>query len=149
MSSKRPIKPDIVLEAGNMASSPEYDDPDYIDDSLQLLTTRHNFTRQAPLVSFGDTSAAAALASRMAARLWHKYPNFTPETVRALLVHSSEWTPAMLARFTNAQGAINYEGLRRCFGYGVPDYRRLMSSADNSLTLIAQGSIQPFFKDEE
>lgn len=142
-----PIKPDIVLEAGNMAINPAHQDPDYIDDGLQLLSTHHNFTRDRPLTTFGDTSAAAGAAARMAASLWAKYPTFAPETVRALMVHASDWTPAMLARFTAPDGTINYEGLLRCFGYGVPDFRRLMSSADNSLTLIAQGAIQPFFKE--
>lgn len=143
-----PIKPDIVLEAGNMAINGAYPDPDYIDDALQLLSTHHNFTRDRPLTTFGDTSAAAADAARMAAALWAKYPNFTPETVRALMVHSARWTPAMLARFTAADATINYEALLRCFGHGVPDFGRLMSSADNALTLIAQGSIQPFFKED-
>ena len=149
MRSKWPIKPDIVLEAGNMATNEEYEDPDYIDDDLQLLTTHHNYTRQRPLMSFGDTSAAAALAARLSAVLWAKYPQFTPETVRALMVHSAEWTPAMLARFTDAGGDIDYEALLRCFGYGVPKESRLLSSADNSLTLIAQGAIQPFFKEDD
>jgi hypothetical protein len=53
----------------------------------------------------------------------------------------------MLSRFTNAQGFVDYEGLLRCFGYGVPNVQKLLSSADNSLTLIAQGSITPFHKD--
>jgi len=147
-NTKWPIKPDIVLEAGNMASNPEYDDPDYIDDGLQLLTTAHNFATQKPLVSFGDTSAAAALAAQMAARVWTKYPSFAPETIRALMVHSANWTPAMVARYTSAQGAINYEAMLRSYGYGVPNLRRLLSSADNSLTLIAQGLIKPFFKED-
>lgn len=142
-----PIKPDIVMEAGNLGKHPQHRDPDYIDDRLQLLSTAHDFTRQKPLRSFGDTSAATALAARLAARVWAKYPRLTPEAVRALIVHSSRWTPRMFARFTSANGFIDHEGLLRCFGYGVPDERELMSSADNSLTLIAQGSITPFHKD--
>jgi Subtilase family len=142
-----PIKPDIVLEAGNMAANSAYADPDYIDDGLQLLSTHHNFTRDRPLTTFGDTSAAVAGAAQMAAALWAKYPTFTPETVRALMMHAADWTPAMLARFTRADGSVDYEALLRCFGYGVPESGRLMSSADNSLTLIAQGAIKPFFKE--
>jgi hypothetical protein len=141
-----PIKPDIVLEAGNMGRHPDHADPDCLDQ-LQLLSTAHNFTAARPLVTFGDTSGATALAAHLAGSLWAKYPNLTPEAVRALMVHSASWTPAMLARFTDAQGFIDREGLVRCFGYGVPDRRRLLSSADNSLTLIAQGSITPFHKD--
>ena len=146
--TKWPIKPDIVLEAGNMAVNAEYDHPDYIDNGLQLLSTSHNFTVNKPLTSFGDTSAATALAAQMAARTWAKYPEFTPETVRALLVHSSSWTDRMLARYTNPLGIVDYEALLRTFGYGVPSMRRLLSSANNSLTLIAQGIVNPFFEDE-
>jgi hypothetical protein len=124
-------------------------DPDYIDDGLQLLSTRHDFAHQRPLTTFGDTSAATSLAARLAAQVWAKYPHFTPETVRALMVHSASWTPTMLARFTDDEGVVDYEGLLRCFGYGVPNVRKALSSADNSLTLIAQGTIQPFFKDTD
>jgi hypothetical protein len=89
------FKPDIVMEAGNLASNPSVADPADLDD-LQLLTTAHNFATRPPLVTFGDTSAAAALASRYAAMLWAKYPAMRPETVRALMVHFAEWTPATL-----------------------------------------------------
>jgi Subtilase family len=145
--SKWPIKPDMVLEAGNMATNPAHADPDYIDDALQLLSTNHDFTRAKSLTSFGDTSAATALAAHMAATLSAKYPAFLPETIRALMVHSADWTPAMRARFTDS-GAFDYEALLRCFGYGVVNLRRLISSADNSLTLISQGMIEPFFKED-
>ena len=142
-----PIKPDIVMEAGNLAKHPQHRDPDYIDDRLQLLSTAHDFTARKPLRAFGDTSGATALAARLAALLWAKYPTLTPEAVRALMVHTASWTPAMLARFTNANGFVDHEGLLRCFGHGVPDERALLTSAHNSLTLIAQGSITPFHKD--
>jgi hypothetical protein len=87
-----PIKPDVVLEAGNMGLHPNFAEPDYIDDGLQLLSTPHNFAQARPLISFGDTSAATALASRLAALVWAKYPSLQPETVRALIVHSAQWT---------------------------------------------------------
>ncbi|GEP60429.1 S8 family peptidase [Reyranella soli] len=147
-NTKWPIKPDVVLEAGNMARHPDYEDPDYIDDALQLLTTAQNFTARRPLTVFGDTSAATAVASRLGAMLMAKYPQLTPEAVRALIVHSAKWTGPMLQRFTNTNGEIDYHAVVRCFGYGVPNVRELLSSADNSLTLIAQDSIQPFQKEE-
>jgi hypothetical protein len=144
---KWPIKPDIVMEAGNMATNPAVADPDYLDDLL-LLTTAHGFTLGPPLTTFGDTSGAAALAARFAAIVWAKYPALTPETIRALMVHSAEWTPAMLARFTDAHHTVDYKNLLRCFGHGVPNLRRLLSSLDNSLTLVAESDLQPFFRDE-
>jgi hypothetical protein len=97
---KWPIKPDIVMEAGNMARNAAFAEPDYIDDGLQLLSTTSSFLLNRPLASFGDTSAAAALAARIAAMLPAKYPDLSPEAVRALIVHSADWTPQMLQRFT-------------------------------------------------
>ncbi len=134
------------MEAGNLATNPIFADPDYLDD-LQLLTTAHNFIAHPPLTTFGDTSAAAALAARLAAMVWAKYPILWPETIRALMVHSAEWTPAMLARFTDPYGQVDYKTLLRCFGHGVPNLTRLLSSLNNSLTLVAEGEIQPFFKE--
>ena len=55
-----PIKPDIVMEGGNMAVNPNYVNADYIDDSLQLISTGHQFDTNKLLISFGDTSAASA-----------------------------------------------------------------------------------------
>ena len=146
---KWPIKPDIVMEAGNMARNPAFQDPDYIDDGLQLLSISHDFANRRPLTSFGDTSAATAVAARFAAMVWAKYPDRAPETVRALMVHAAQWTPAMRARFTAADGSIDYTNLVRCFGYGVPNLQNLLSSLDNSLTLVVESEIQPFFKDAD
>lgn len=142
-----PIKPDIVMEAGNLASNPATADPADLED-LQLLTTAHDFTLHPPLTTFGDTSAASALAARFAAMVWAKYPALNPETVRGLMVHAAEWTPAMLARFTDAAGAIDCKNLLRCFGHGVPNLGRLLSSLDNALTLVAESDIRPFFKED-
>ena len=145
---KWPIKPDLVMEAGNMGRNPEHEEPDYIDPALQLLSASKNFAGGNALTSFGDTSAATALAARFAAMVWAKYPNMTPETIRALMVHSAEWTPEMLAAcMENDQ--LNLKKLVRCYGHGVPKMQSLLSSLDNSLTLVVQSELQPFFKDDD
>lgn len=54
----------------------------------------------------------------------------------------------MKARFTPLQSQSNYRQLLRYCGYGVPNMTDLFWSAQNALTLIAQDSLQPFFKDE-
>lgn len=145
-----PIKPDIVMEAGNMAISPHDGRADYIDDALQLLSTGHRFEIDRQLISFGDTSAASALAARLATKVQAQYPDYWPETVRALLVHSATWTQAMQSRILPANPKQNdYRRLLRYCGYGVPDEASLFWSASNALTLIAQESLQPFFKDDD
>ena len=55
----------------------------------------------------------------------------------------------MIARATDGEGRLDTGRLLRTFGYGTPNPERLFYSAGNNLTLIAQDSLQPFFKDEE
>jgi len=147
-SLKVPFKPDIVMEAGNMGRPPGGGAPDFLD-GLQLLTTNHQFAvGQRPFATFQDTSAATALAANLAAQLLARYPAFAPETLRGFMVHSAYWTGAMKKRATDEHGKVDMGRLLRTFGYGTPDPERLFYSAGNSLTLIAQDSLQPFFKDE-
>ena len=136
-----PIKPEIVMEGGNYVCNGIYRSncPD-----LSLLTTIVHPTGRL-LSNMGDTSAATASAARLAAILWSHYPTFRPETVRAILVHSAEWTPAMCARFPgNAKADVQRR--LRCFGYGVPRIKRALYSAENAATLIYEGELQPFQK---
>lgn len=142
-----PLKPDIVMEGGNMARRP--DDGQAVDvPSLQLLSSSHNVAAK-PLTVMRETSAATALAARMAAILQSEYPDFWPETVRALLIHSAEWTPAMKQRFLPLDTREKMRQLLRYCGFGRPDMIDMLWSARNKLTLIAQDSLQPFDKIDE
>jgi len=141
-----PIKPDIVMEGGNMATSPEDGSADYIDDALQLVSTGHDFALGKQLIAFGDTSAATALAARLAATVQAQYPEYWPETLRALLVHSAQWTDAMKARFNPLRTQDHYRQLLRYCGYGTPNVEELLWSARDALTLITQDRLRPFDK---
>ena len=139
-----PFKPDIVFEGGNTAA----DASGFIDDhdSLALLTTHFQF-QQRLLTVTGDTSAATALACRLAAELWAEYPNFWPETIRALIVHSAQWTPEMLGGINLATATKDrISDLLHTYGYGRPDFDRAASSTNSRTTLICQDSLQPFVK---
>lgn len=139
--SNAPIKPELVLEAGNRAINAGRTEVLTLP-SLGLLAAGSD--PRFPLVSFDQTSAATAQCSRLAAQISADHPEFWPEMVRGLLVHSAEWTPPMLADF-NARGSKRerYELVRK-YGYGVPSYDRATASANNSLALFAQAEIQPF-----
>ncbi|WP_293910432.1 S8 family serine peptidase, partial [Deinococcus sp.] len=89
-----PVKPDVVFEGGNLLSDGV---ATWREPALSLLTTGHDVTR-AHLTEFTDTSAATALAAQLAANIYADQPTRWPETVRGLMVHSAEWTPAMRAR---------------------------------------------------
>lgn len=141
-----PIKPEIVLEAGNRAINEHGTEVVSGVPSLSLLTTDKNFLRF-PLTTFWATSAATAQAAGMVAEIMAEHPTFWPETIRALLVHSADWTPAMRARIDAAPGKRAKVNLLRHFGYGVPRLDRALHSARNDLALIAQSTIKPFRRD--
>jgi hypothetical protein len=134
-----PIKPDLVMEGGNYIQKGT--DRSSCAD-LSLLTTIMDPTGRLLTVT-RDTSAATAAAARMAALIWSHYPKLWPETVRALMVHSARWTPAMLERFPGRSKADVQKRLR-CYGYGAPDLRRAIHSAENAATLVYEGELQPF-----
>jgi len=139
-----PVKPDIVMEGGNNAIDPSTSRADFVDD-LSLLTTKVS-PQGAQLTTTADTSAATALAAKLAAQIWAEYPHLWPESVRALLIHSARWTDAMLSEFPRAADRQNR---LRCYGYGTPDIQRTLSSISNAATLIVQESLQPFHKDTD
>ena len=136
-----PVKPEILLNGGNMVSNGK--DVDF-DSELELLTTGKNFT-STPFSTISGTSSATAEASYMAARLYEAYPDLWPETVRALLVHSAQWTHEMKKQFldedTKTKGRRNL--LRTC-GYGVADLNRAIECQKNSVNMVIQDELQPF-----
>jgi hypothetical protein len=139
-----PLKPDVVFEGGNWivgergtrSPCPE----------THLLTTAVHPTG-ALFDTNADTSAAAAQAARLAAIIQARYPNLRAETVRALLVHSAEWTDAM-RRLVPADGQVQVMKRIRTFGFGVPSIERALYSLTNAVTLVAEGAIQPYRRGE-
>jgi len=138
-----PVKPDILMEGGNIAISPDAHSID-TPQALQLLTTNAPLRNQRLLTVTSATSASTAQAAHLGASILAEYPAFWPETVRALMVHSAEWTPAMRRRLDAAPNNSARDSLRRRYGMGVADRIRAIRSAADALTLVAQDSIQPF-----
>ncbi|MCX2429621.1 S8 family peptidase [Pedobacter sp. GR22-10] len=139
--SQWPIKPDIVMEGGNCSTDGVAVSDHY---SLKLLTADKEYPKYT-FLPFGDTSGAAGLAAKMAAQLRTAYPSFWPETIRALMVHSADWTANMLGnRDFNELNEADRKLLLRSVGYGVPVLDDALYSASNSLTLIAEREIQPY-----
>jgi hypothetical protein len=139
-----PAKPDVVLEGGNWAASGDQVD---CPDDLGLLTTFRDPTRR-HFEIFRDTSAATALAGNLAGQIMAAMPERWPETIRALIVHSAEWTQPMKERFDAANSEQRKLALLRTYGYGVPTYERAVLSAANDLTLISEDEFQPFHRED-
>jgi hypothetical protein len=143
--SNWPIKPEIVMEGGNYAK----DKSGFVtsNESLSLITTRRDFQNKL-FTMCGDTSAATAQASRHAALVASEYPEFWPETIRGILIHSADYTKL---NFENKQiKQLKQEDqikILRKIGYGHPNLNTALSSGKSICTLIIQDEIQPFIKD--
>lgn len=112
--------------------------------ALSLRSTGH--ANDQALASANATSAATAQAARLGALVMATYPEYWPETVRALIVHAAEWTPTMRNELAEARRR-NLEAqqhvLRR-YGWGVPSEERVLSSSDHAVTLVVQDEFTPF-----
>lgn len=137
-----PLKPEVLFEGGNVAIDPPGAQTE-LPISLQLLTTDRNHTVH-PVAAFCMTSAATAQAARLAAQVYCAYPDFWPETARALLVHHADWTNAQKARYLVDNTSAARRHLLRACGYGVPDSQKVLSSVRNRVTLVAQEILQPY-----
>ncbi|MEH6306204.1 S8 family peptidase [Olivibacter sp. CPCC 100613] len=136
-------KPEIVMEGGNQALQHQ---GVLTPDSMQLLSTSKG-TTLTWLTTFGDTSGATALASRFAAQVYTRYPKLWPETIRALIIHTADWTSEMLGEDKKHIRQLKTEQkpkLLQTVGYGVPNLPRALHSVKNSLSLIAEAILKPY-----
>lgn len=137
-----PIKPDVVLEGGNLGVDPATGHGDDIDDLALLTTFRRPQERM--FTTTGDTSAATAQVARMGAQILADRPDLWPETIRALVVHSAEWTQAMRGHLPAVPSQTAKRALIRRYGYGVPDLTRAIRSLSNDVTMVIEGNVQPY-----
>jgi len=112
--------------------------------ALSLRTTGH--ANDQALAAANATSAATAQAARLAALVMATYPEYWPETVRALLVHAAEWTPVMRKKLDVARqrGLQAQQLLLRRYGWGAPTEERVLFSSDQAVTLVVQDQFTPF-----
>lgn len=145
--NKWPVKPEILMEGGNSIAGIDGISIDECCPDLSLLSTYYD-PQTAHFSPFNMTSAATAQAAWFAAQIQAEYPDYWPETIRGLLIHSAKWTDTLKQQFLENESKTAYKQLLRICGYGVPNLERARYSASNSLTLIAQSELQPFDKKE-
>lgn len=134
VGGSRALKPDLVIEGGNLSADSATCRE---DEAMQLLTTARGHAIGPWLATASKTSAATSRVSGLAAEVWQANPTARPETIRALLVHSARWTPAMRSQFPDRRD------LRRAVGYGTPSLERARFSENARPTVIFEGRIHP------
>ncbi|MCA9577803.1 MAG: S8 family peptidase [Polyangiales bacterium] len=139
-----PIKPDVVFEGGNVVKNGK-DEVSFPCPDLSLLST-HFKPAERSFALTEATSAATAQAARLVALVSADYPRFWPETLRALVVHSAEWSAQMQTHLRGASGKRARAKLVQRYGFGMPSPERALRSANDALTLVLQRRIRPFAK---
>ncbi|MDN7125918.1 S8 family peptidase [Pseudidiomarina sp. 1APR75-33.1] len=140
---KKPIKPDVVFEGGNVAIDAS---GGFTHSSLSLLTTDHDIQNRM-FTTFWATSAATALAANFAAQIYSRYPKLRAETVRGLIVHSAQWNDALKAQIQGSHTPKQLAAkLMRRVGYGIPNLEVALDSASQRVSVIIEDEITPFNK---
>jgi hypothetical protein len=141
-SREWPIKPEVLFEGGNLAvdsSGTETSQP----HTLQMLTTSRTGANR-PTVTFNMTSAATALASRLAAQIMTTYPDAWPETVRGLIVHHASWSQAQKDRYLVDNSQATKRRMLQTCGYGIVSQERALHSVRDGVTVLVQSTLQPY-----
>ena len=136
------IKPEIVMEGGNAVKGIQntLDAP----SDLSLVVADAGDGRVAGnFNSFNATSAATGLAARLAAKIKYYNSGLNALSVRALMIHSAEWTQEMKDLCTE-NGSLNKAVLLHSCGYGVPDGQKAIVSSDSRVTFISEDRLKPF-----
>jgi Subtilase family len=141
-----PFKPDVVAEGGNGSLDQHRAPPVSVGpESLRLLTTARDFTHSA-FAESGDTSAAAADVARICAHLKARYPEYWPETIRALVIQGARFTSAMRAQLPVVALKKHKDALLRRYGYGKANLEVSLSSSLRQPTLVLQRTIAPYVR---
>lgn len=133
-------KPDIVMEGGNMGYHNVLGDS--IMPELSLVSTSPDISNE-PLQYFNATSASSALAARLAAKIKYANPQLSMLSVRALMIHSAEWTDEM--RNIDHRNSV----VMAYCGYGVPNERAAIASDDTEATFIFENELTPYLAGEK
>ncbi len=137
------IKPEIVMEGGNAVRGIE-DSLDTPDDLSLVAAHGGDGLVPGKFGPFNATSAATGLAARLASKIKYYNPGLCALSIRALLIHSAEWTVQMKELCKDAQGDLNVKTILHSCGYGVPNEQKAIVSSDSRVTFIAEDTIKPF-----
>lgn len=135
------IKPEIVMEGGNAywvsPSSFSY------HSELELVSTSP-LPQMRKFDSFNATSAAVALAAKLAGEIRYYNPGISTLSIRALMVHSAEWTESMKALYTDNDGVLDKDALMHVCGFGTPNRDKALLTTNSNVTFISEGEIKPY-----
>ncbi len=137
------IKPEIVMEGGNAYW--ETDHSFAYHDDLDLVSTNAKYAFGHSFTYFNATSAAVSMAAHLAGEIQYNNPNLSPLSIRALMVHSAEWTEEMIDLYS-VGGVLDKMELMKVCGYGTPNRDKAIASSNSYVTFIHETTLRPFVK---
>ena len=131
----RAIKPELAENAGTLG----IEDGTLVSNDPELGVVGASAHAGRLLDWDVGTSYAAPLVSRVAAAVTARFPGFTAELIRALVLVSANRVP--IADDLNGSDAFRLEAERALVGYGRPSMARAIESSSHRALLVAEGSI--------
>ncbi|MDC6387906.1 S8 family peptidase [Maribacter sp. PR1] len=117
-------KPDLVVEGGDLHHS---------DSGIEVLTNPgHYYTKTA------GTSLSTPLISSMAAELIKSYPSLNMQSIKALLINSSDYFKS--GKFPEFAGTDPL--LKKLVGFGKPNKAHSLEADDNSIIMVLEKIIR-------
>lgn len=133
------IKPDLVEYGGNRYVDIRMSDvPLSAGRELGEVGASSAFAAGNVFALDVGTSVSAPRVAHVAARLLGKYPRFSTDLVRALLVAHAEVPQAARARLGEGD-----EKVRRLLGYGRPREELSLFSSERCVTMVAEERLEP------
>ena len=129
------IKPELVENAGTLG----IEDGTLVSNDAELGVVGASAHAGRLLDWDVGTSYAAPRISRVAAAVAARFPDFTAELIRALVLASADRIP--FADNLDGANAARLEAERALLGYGRPSIARATQATSHRVPLIAEGSI--------
>ncbi len=130
------VKPELVERGGTLG----IESGRFVDNDAELAVVSAGARADRPLIHDSGTSFAAPLVSRIAAGVKARFPSFSANQVRALVLASA--APLEFGRELEASGpAAQQDAVRRLVGYGRPNMARAIESTSHRVVLVAEDEI--------
>ena len=136
--NKHLVKPDIMMPGGDYEKYFIFGGG-FEDRGSAALTVLSSNLNERTLKRIG-TSYSAPLAANLAAKLVRLYPDLDMQTIKALIINSSE-----RPKLGDIFNGFNEIYIKRIIGHGTPNLNELLYSDSNQATLILEDVINPGF----
>jgi hypothetical protein len=138
------IKPDLVEYGGNLSTDLRANGNAAArrqDPNVSELAVKHDFVANRLFAPVVGTSFAAPKVANLAARILADYPDSSANLLRAVVALSARW-PDEAEQSVRGTGSDSFQQACFSFGYGRPEFRKALYSAENHVVLLAEERIE-------